>query len=416
MPLSAAERALCAHIDARGDELLAQLSEYVAIPTGRGWAPGLEQLRGVLRRRLEALGAAIELRPGAERPEWLAGPDGDRAASDAPQPVLIARGPAPPKAARPPRVLIVGHLDTVHDPAGDFRTLSLSDGGRSAIGPGAVDMKGGLVVALAALEALAAQGAGIAWTVALNADEETGSFGSSDILRETVPGHDLGVVLEPALPGGALAISRGGSGQFMIEAFGRAAHVGRDFAEGRSAVVALAETIVALGRLSRPDQGSIVNVGPLLGGAATNIVPDHAAAWGNVRFTDDRRAKELGAAIDRLATRGEALPRLVVRRAWNRPAKLDDAAVRGLAQRAQAAASELGQALPLASTAGVCDGNTLADAGLPTLDNLGVRGGNLHRTDEFVEVASLIERARLLAVFLGRLIAVNGESPLFRRK
>jgi glutamate carboxypeptidase len=313
---------------------------------------------------------------------------------------LIARSEA---GGGSPRVLIVGHLDTVHPPDSPFRALTIQADGATAVGPGAVDMKGGIVIALAALEALARAGAGVNWTMLLNSDEETGSFSSERVLRAEAARHDVGIVLEPALPGGGLAVERMGSGQFMIEVFGRSAHVGRDFEKGVSAVNRLAEVIVALARLADPGRGRIVSVGPLAGGAVTNAVPDHAACWGNVRYRDREAGEELARAVDALATAEDAMPRVAVRRHWNRPAKPLTPDVERLALAAREAAADLGQEMPFSSTGGVCDGNILQDAGLPTIDTLGVRGGNLHRTDEFVEVPSLAGRCELLAVLFLRL-------------
>ena len=190
-----------------------------------------------------------------------------------------------------PRVLIVGHLDTVHDPHGSFQTLTASTDGRTVVGPGAVDMKGGLVIAMTALEALAEADTQPSWTVLLNSDEETGSFCSDAILPDEARRHDLGIVLGPALPGGGLALERGGSGQFMVEVFGRAAHAGREFTKGISAVVKLAAVIQALHELVASDDGVIVNIGPLKGGRVTNTVADHAAGWGNVRYPDAARGE-----------------------------------------------------------------------------------------------------------------------------
>ncbi len=397
MALSGVERRLCDLIGARAADLLDDLRRHVAIPTGGGYAPGLDEYRGLLAERLVALGARIEAVPADARPPWLALPGESDPGPG--QPTLLARQPG---ARKGPRLLLVGHLDTVHDPAGAFRELSMSPGGATATGPGAADMKGGIVIALAALEAIAEAGIAARWTFLLNADEETGSFGSASALRAAAAGHDVGLVMEPALPGGVLAIERLGSGQFRIDAFGRSAHAGRDFAKGVSAVFALAETIVALERLVDPAHGLVVNVGPLQGGLVTNTVPDRAACWGNVRFPDTEACDRLGEAIDALA-RDEGLPRIVVQKIFNRPAKPATDPVRRLAEAARAAAADLGAALPTGSTGGVCDGNILQDAGLPTLDTLGVCGGNLHRTDEFVEVASLVARCRLLAVFMCRL-------------
>jgi glutamate carboxypeptidase len=297
----------------------------------------------------------------------------------------------------------------VHDPHGAFNELTMAADGQTTVGPGAVDMKGGIVVAINALEVLAEAGARTNWTFMLTSDEETGSFHSDEVLAVEARRHDVGIVLEPALPGGALAVQRSGSGQFMIEVFGRSAHAGREFTRGVSAVVALADVIGRLAGLTVSDDGVIVNVGPLRGGLVTNTVPDYAACWGNVRYPDEARGTQLAAAIDALATaENDTLPRIEVHRQWNRPAKPETGPVRSLADAARAAAEDLGDTLPFSSTGGVCDGNILQAHGLPTLDTLGVRGGNLHRTDEFVEVASLVQRCSLLAVLLLRISAGHG--------
>ena len=240
-----------------------------------------------------------------------------------------------------------------------------------------------------------------------NSDEETGSYHSEAALRELAPQHDLGLVLEPALPDGGLVVERPGSGQFMIEVRGKAAHVGRDFANGVSAVNALAALILKVSAMARPAEGLIVNIGPVEGGKATNVVPDRACAWGNVRF----KTAETGSALEReildLATAPGAMPRVEVKTSFNRPAKPLTDDVRKLAEAARAAAEDLGQKLPFGSTGGVCDGNILQDAGLPTIDTLGVRGGGLHTPQEWIELDSLVERCQLLTVLIARLSEAN---------
>jgi len=299
-----------------------------------------------------------------------------------------------------PRLLLAGHLDTVHDPQGAFRTLTVSKDGKTAVGPGAADMKGGILVATHAIEAMHRCGARINWTFLLNSDEETGSFHSDPVLVAEAKRHDFGLALEPALPGGALAIERMGSGQFKIEVHGRSAHVGRDFASGISAVTRLGEIIAEIGTWPRPQEGLIINIGPLKGGSVTNAVADHAACWGNVRFGNETLARELEQMLLRLVTPVEVLPRVVLHHRWNRPAKPLILATQQLANRAAAAATSLGQTLPFTKTGGVCDGNIFQHAGLPTIDTLGVRGGGLHTTDEWIEVDSLVERSQLLAVLM----------------
>ncbi|MHC4948505.1 MAG: M20/M25/M40 family metallo-hydrolase [Planctomycetota bacterium] len=402
MPLTPLEERLCSTIADRADALLDDLAAHVAIPTGGGHRPGLDRYRGLVADRLAAIGARIREEPAVPRPGWLWTPGAAPAAGPAAPtgPVLVAER----RAGRGnPTVLLVGHLDTVHDPEGPFRVLSVDASTGLATGPGAVDMKGGVLVAVAALEALAAEDAGPDWTYALNSDEETGSFESLEVLRGLAVGHDLGIVTEPALADGALAGERMGSGQFCLEVFGRAAHVGREFTRGVSAVTRLAELLVEVAALADPDGGLIASVGPIRGGGVTNAVPDHAVAWGNMRVRDEATGAAFVRRLEALATPDDAVPRVVVHHAWNRPPKPLTDAVRSFAEATRAVAGDLGQALPFASTGGVCDGNVLQSAGLPTLDTLGVRGGNLHREDEFVEVASLVERCQLMAVLLARI-------------
>jgi len=379
----------------RHDEMVRDLARFVAIPTGKNHTAGLDEFRGIIIDRLAALGATSDLIPGDDRPDWLSPDDG----AFVPPPTARVRRTGAASA----RILIAGHLDTVFDPLGPFQTLEVSSDGKTAVGPGVVDMKGGILIALVALEALAEVGCDPTWTFLLNSDEEMGSYCSYAALHAEATRHDWGLALEPALPDGSLAVERKGSGQFMIETIGRAAHAGREFEKGVSAVYALAHVLTQVEKLSDSSHGITVNVGPISGGIAPNIVPDRARAWGNVRFPSTNDAERLGRAFDAQQTDADALPRVIVRRSFNRPAKPLTDATRRLAELAQETAHQIGQHLPFASTGGVCDGNILQDAGLATIDTLGVRGDGLHTQEEWIELDSLTERAVLLASLINRL-------------
>jgi len=396
--LSALERRLAERLSAARPSIERDIEAWVAIPTGWNHTPGLDELRAILRRRLEAIGGVAEELPGV-----AAGPG--EGADGPPPPTLVVRGPRGPSVPRGPSgprsagaLLFSGHLDTVFDPRGAFRALRRE--GDRAVGPGASDMKGGLAILVAALEALHAEKAALPWTVVLNSDEETGSYHSMAHLRALAPEHAAGVVVEPAMPDGGLVVERLGSGQLRIEAIGRAAHAGRDFASGVSAIEALSAAILEAARVSAPAEGRIVNVGFIGGGEAANIVPGRAVARGTVRFRD----REAGAAIEAALRKiergrdGADPPRVIVHLSLNRPAKPLTPALRPLIDLCLGAAQDLGRPLATGSTGGSSDGNVLEDAGLPTLDSLGVRGGNLHRDDEFVELTTLGERAALLAI------------------
>lgn len=393
MGLTETETRLCDEIRSRAGSLFEDLKLHVGIPTGGYNQAAIEETRDRLTSRLVAIGAAHTREPGAPKADWLG------SNTWIPETSLCAR-----TISDKPRVLIAGHMDTVHDPEGNFQSLEIASDGKTAVGPGCVDMKGGLVIAVTALESLAACGIDTGWTFLLNADEETGTYHSERTMRRVCAEHDLGIALEPALADGSLAIERMGSGQFVLVAHGRAAHVGREFEKGTSAVTALARAIVAASEIPDPAQGRILNIGPLLGGQATNAVPDLAKAWGNVRFEDRAAMDELADLVEGLASGGEGdLPRVEVLKSFNRPPKPLIPATERLALAARASAEDLGQSLPFAKTGGVCDGNVMQDAGLPTIDTMGVRGGGLHTPQEWIELASLVERCQLLALLLSRI-------------
>jgi len=389
-----------AWVRARELRWIRELEELVAIPTGWGDADGLERARAWCTARAEALGASVRRIPGAPRPQWLREGQSPGASRDSGD-VIVVRGGAPEGL----RVLIACHIDTVHDPRGAFRELGPDrDGQRS--GPGAVDMKGGVVAAFAALEAVRSLGIPLRWTLALNADEEVGSFASMDALRALASEHDVGLVTEPPMADGAFVVSRPGAAQFRIDAFGRAAHAGRDFAAGISAVGMLAGAVTRALGISDVAAGRTVNIGPLEGGEATNIVPDSASAWGAMRYRSRADGEQMDRALMAIAHGAEGdVPRICVRILHNRPPKDATPAVMGLAGMAIACAADLGIAVGAGtgSTGGVSDANVLQDAGLPCLDGLGVRGGNMHRSDEYIVTESVAERASLLAVLLARL-------------
>jgi len=419
MALTALEQRLCNWVAAQREPLLADLRLHVGLPTGLNHTAGLDETRERLTARCKALGASVELIPGDARPWWIGGPSamrshlarqlgrtGDVAPPDAPVPPTAICRRLDASNQSPAAVLIAGHLDTVHDPRGAFRELSIAPGGATATGPGCVDMKGGLVIAIAALEALEACGVRVPFTFVLNSDEETGSFHSDGALRaEAASGRYLaGLALEPAMAKGELAISRGGSGQFMIETRGKAAHVGRDFASGVSATSALASALLGAHALNDAKAGQCVNVSPLWCDQPTNQVADHAACWGNVRYPDAFGGERLERGLAALAQGGpRELASVEVQSSFTRPAKPMTLEVERLALAARGVAEALGQTLPFATTAGVCDGNNLQAAGLATIDTLGVRGGGLHTPQEWIELPSLVERCQMLAILMLRL-------------
>jgi glutamate carboxypeptidase len=263
------------------------------------------------------------------------------------------------------------------------------------------------------MEALAECDALPRMSVVLNSDEETGSYHSAKAIVDEAArvagmggsggGGGVGLALEPAASDGGLVVERAGSAQFIIEAFGRSAHVGRDFTSGVSAVNALAHAIVRVAAMPRPAEGVVLNIGPIRGGKTTNSVPEYACAWGNARFPSSFAWTEIESRLKELERDAGVIgATLKVRTSLARPAKPLTPETQKLAEVARAVSQELGMALPFGKTGGVCDGNLMQAAGLPTIDTVGVKGGGLHTTDEWIDLTSFVARCQMLAVVMMR--------------
>lgn len=388
-------------LDARASEMVETLERWVELNTGTWNREGLERFAKLFSASLSELGFAVTIEPGQE----IGLPD--RAGSRS-GPLVVARRPASPNAPEAPRFLLVGHCDTVFEPDSPFQEFRISpEGAGRALGPGVADMKGGLVVMLFALRALAETGAldAAAWTVLLNADEEVGSLASRERIEAEARRANFGFVFEPARPDGAMIRSRRGIGQFRLQVVGVAAHAGNDHARGRSAIRELAEKVLRIEAMTDYTRGVTLNVGTLQGGTKRNIVPDRAEAWVDVRYDDAERGEEIRKQLEQLAA--EVFVDGTETRLWgalHRPPKPASEDTLHLLQQYEDVARELGIATPASLHAGAgTDGSLTSAVGLPTLDSIGVRGGKAHTEGEFVVLDSLPERAAIAAILLRRL-------------
>ncbi|MBV9253341.1 MAG: M20 family metallopeptidase [Actinobacteria bacterium] len=291
----------------------------------------------------------------------------------------------------PTRVVLVGHVDTVW-PRGtiDRWPFSITDG--IATGPGAFDMKAGIVQLLYALAAVDDRD-GI--TVLLTADEEIGSPTSRALIEDTARGAAAALILEPSA-GAALKTARKGVSNYQVIARGRAAHAGLEPEKGVNAAVELAHVVVGLSALAQPDQGTTVTPTVVHAGTATNVVPAEATLDVDVRAATPDEQDRVDAAFRRL-TPTLAGAELEVRGGPNRP-PLPTASSFDLFRRAQAVAARLGQPdLEGVEVGGGSDGNFTAAVGVPTLDGLGAVGGGAHAEGEHVVLAAMPGRVALLA-------------------
>jgi glutamate carboxypeptidase len=310
-----------------------------------------------------------------------------------------------------PRVLLVGHVDTVW-PHGQIARMPLVRRDGKLGGPGVLDMKAGVAMGLLAIRAVfeaAPLGSG-AVALLCTSDEETGSRTSRALIESEALASDAVLVLEPALAGGALKTSRKGIGQYRLDVTGVSAHAGVDPGKGVSAVRELARQILALEALHDLDRGVSVNVGVISGGTRPNVVAEQAQAVVDVRAPSLADAARVDALFKALLPH---LPgtRLAVSGGFERPPMERSAGVAALYAHAQAAARALGQAVTEGGTGGGSDGNFTAALGVPTLDGLGAVGDGAHALHEHVEIERLVPRATLLAALIARLLSADGQLP-----
>jgi glutamate carboxypeptidase len=397
--LSVAEQTLLEQ--AAAAPMLAQVERWAAINSGSRHLAGLAMMAGALADAFATLPGDVQLIDPA--PIDAVRPDGEVAP--------IAHGRHLHLSVRreaPVRVLLTGHMDTVFGADHMFQHSRWIEPGRLN-GPGVADMKGGLAVMLAALEALERSGLApmLGYDVVINSDEEVGSPSSAALLRETAAGKIAAFTYEPALPDGTLAGARAGSGNFSITVTGRSAHAGRNPEEGRNALLAAADLALRLKAGSGPDGNGDFSCNPakIDGGGPNNVVPDHAVLRVNFRPRTPEDERAASALIDRAmadVARDHDVS-LHLHGGFGRPPKPMDAKAERLFGLVRQCGADLGLPIGWRDTGGVCDGNNIAACGVPVVDTMGVRGGAIHSDAEFLLVDSLPERAQLSALALLRI-------------
>jgi glutamate carboxypeptidase len=314
--------------------------------------------------------------------------------------ILEARFSSGPARRGEKPILLLGHLDTVW-PLGTIAQMPFRIEKGRAYGPGVLDMKAGVAMALTALDLLRTEGLPHRPVILLlTGDEETGSAASRELLEKTALRCEAVYVLEPAQGfDGAYKTARKGIANYRVHVTGVPAHSGVNFEQGHSAIADLARQVAAIEVLTNLKRGITVNVGTIHGGTRSNVIP--AEAWAEVdvrvpRSSDftriDRRMKSLR-AHDKACV-------LKVEGGLNRPPMERTRAGVALYRQAAALAGQLEIDLAEASTGGGSDGNFTSALGIPTLDGMGAVGEGAHARNESVVLKHLAPRTALLAAML----------------
>jgi glutamate carboxypeptidase len=394
-------------IDKQSSEMLELVKKWADINSGSDNLPGLSRMLQTLQESFASLEGKITIVDLPSRS--LINDQGQKLALPHGKALHIVKHPEAPF-----KIFLGGHMDTVYSESHPFQLTSIQNS-NILQGPGVADMKGGLVVMLTALKAFERNpiSKNIGWEIVINPDEEIGSIGSEGLLKECAKRCNVGLIFEPAFADGAFVDSRKGSANFTVTAKGKAAHAGRDFDKGSNAIAALANFIDNIRLLSDLKKEISVNVGYIIGGGPVNIVPDFALCRLNIRASTLEDFEAVQTALEVISSEAAISGTTLQLHMQNsRDPKPFDEKTKHLFQLLEECAKQEGFLLQHRQSGGVCDGNLLSQEGLPVIDSLGVVGGGLHTSEEYLLIDSLAARAKLTARLL---CSLASNTQLFRR-
>jgi glutamate carboxypeptidase len=372
------------------EDYLADLEQIVNIDSGTYTKTGVDRVGSYLQERFRSFGFASYVEPQQEYGDNL---------------VAVHRGSAP----NGPRILLVGHMDTVF-PEGEAARrpfgFGLRDGKRIATGPGVLDMKSGLLIGMYGVHLLIAeqQANYQSVTCIFNTDEEIGSLASKPLIQELARQSDAVIVLEPGRRINTVVSSRRGIGVYRVEAYGVAAHAGVEPRNGRNAILELSYQVQRMQALNGTVPGTTLNVGIIHGGERTNVVPDFAYCEMDVRVSDEAGIKALEKAMHKVVASPVLDGTRITLSGHIRSMPFERSGhCMHLVQLVKEAGKDLGLQIEDVGSGGASDANNTAPLGIPTIDGLGPGGGLAHNPGEYIELDYLPTRIALLTGLLRRI-------------
>jgi glutamate carboxypeptidase len=286
-------------------------------------------------------------------------------------------------------------MDTVFPPGTIQKTPFREEGGR-IFGPGTLDMKAGVVIALAAIEEARKHGLNRPVTLLCTSDEEIGSHTSRALIESLARESALALVMEGALLDGSLKTWRKGVGEFRVTTKGRAAHSGGDHQAGRNAIEEMAYQVIAIQKLTDYSKQTTLNVGVIQGGTVSNVVPEECTVQVDVRVMQPGEWERLESEMAKLKPVLDGT-RIEITGGLNRPPMPFDDGMMATFEKAKSIAAKIGMTLTAGGTGGASDGNFVAPLGTPLLDGMGAVGEGYHSEREFIVTDSLEQKVKLIA-------------------
>jgi glutamate carboxypeptidase len=297
-----------------------------------------------------------------------------------------------------PSILLLCHIDTVF-PLGTLPRMPYREADGKIFGPGVLDMKAGIVIALAAIKDAQKHGLNGPVTLFCTSDEEIGSHTSRGHIERLAKESALVLVFESALVDGSLKTWRKGVGEFHVKVKGRAAHAGGDHEKGRNAIEEMAHQVIAIQKLTDYSKQTTLNVGVIQGGTVPNVVPEKCTAQVDVRVMQPGEWERLEAEMKKLTPALDGTSIEVVGE-LNRPPMPFDETMKGAFEKAKGIAATIGIELKAGGTGGASDANFVAPLGVPVLDGLGAIGEGYHSEREYIFADSLEQRVKLVSALL----------------
>lgn len=369
------------------EEILDRIIKWVRVESPTPHTAGVNAVMDIAEGELNEMGSATERLPGLNG-------FGD---------VVTGRF-QPDAGTNSGGILVLSHLDTVHELGSIDGVLKVRRDGDKVYGPGILDMKGGAQLGLSAMRAL--QRAGVSpklpVTFMFTPDEEVGTPSARDRIEAEAKAHKYILVLESLRPWGDVVTGRHAIQRFFVRTHGSPSHAGFTKAQGRSAITKMAELIGRIEAMTDYDRGTTYSVGTLHGGTFVNVVAITCEAQVLCVAPSDELLEEVCANMKKLEGEEDGV-RIEVERTLNRPVAKPHEKTMQLYEFANGLADEIGVTFGHCLSGGGSDGNFTGALGVATLDGLGVAGAGAHTFEEHLLVSSLVPRCRLLAGLLEHL-------------
>ncbi|AOV08550.1 M20 family metallopeptidase [Sporosarcina ureilytica] len=372
------------YLERQEEEMLTLLEKLVNIDSGSMNKAGVDKVGQILLEEYEKLGFQVDVIPQEVQGNHL-----------------VIRH----KKATTPTIMAVAHMDTVFkEGTVAERPFTIHEG--RAYGPGVIDMKGSHVLLLFALKAIREKNSKTLENIEiiLTSDEEVGSHTSRELIESLTEHKTYALIMEPARQDGSLVTARRGVGEYSLHVTGKAAHSGVQPQAGSSAIEELAQKIIKLHKLTNHAEGITINVGVIEGGTTVNTVAPSAVAHVDVRIDKIEQANWIERQIATIcATPDVEGTTIELKGGIERPPMVKNEQTIALLEKIQEVGRNLGIDVKDMATGGGSDASFTSAKGIATIDGLGPIGGHAHSEEEYLEIASLTERALLLACTIQKL-------------